>query len=78
MERVLVSSCLLGFKVRYNGEDRYLHGEIWGRWRREGRLVPICPEVSGGLPTPRAPAEISGDGNGGEAVLEDRARAAAA
>lgn len=72
MEKVLVSACLLGFKVRYDGADRALDDAIWDRWQREGRLVPHCPEVSGGLPTPRAPAEIAGDG--GEAVLDGRAR----
>ena len=30
------------------------------RWQAEGRLVPLCPEVFGGLPTPRPPAEIAG------------------
>ena len=34
------------------------------KWRDEERLVAICPEVAGGLPTPRLPAEIQfGDGN---------------
>ena len=38
----------------------------------QGDILPICPEVSGGLPTPRPPAEIQG-GDGGD-VLEGRAR----
>ncbi len=29
------------------------------RWKEENRLVPFCPEVAGGLPTPRDPAEIT-------------------
>lgn len=59
MEKVLVSRCLLGQPVRYDGGA---HGplDLLLRWRAEGRLVPLCPEVFGGLPTPRAPAEIVG------------------
>lgn len=60
MEKILVSACLLGQPVRYDGTDKALDAEIWEQWMREGRLVPICPEVSGGLPVPRPPAEISG------------------
>ena len=41
------------------------------RWLDEGRVVPLCPEVAGGLPTPRAAAEIPG-GQGGE-VLDGQA-----
>ncbi|PAV69484.1 hypothetical protein WR25_23638 [Diploscapter pachys] len=37
-----------------------------------GRVVPLCPEVAGGLPTPRPPAEIPG-GQGG-AVLDGQAQ----
>lgn len=58
MERILVSSCLLGRPVRYDGRGKPLHGDLFERWRNEGRLVPFCPEVSGGLPVPRPPAEI--------------------
>jgi uncharacterized protein YbbK (DUF523 family) len=39
----------------------------------EGRVVPMCPEMAGGLPVPRLPAEIHGDG-GGAAVLRGAAR----
>ncbi len=58
MERVLVSACLLGEPVRYNGGDKLYDHEILNRWRKEGRVVPVCPEVAGGLPVPRPPAEI--------------------
>jgi uncharacterized protein YbbK (DUF523 family) len=58
MERILVSSCLLGERVRYHGGDARLAHPILERWRAEGRLVPICPEVAGGLSTPRPAAEI--------------------
>ena len=71
MIRVLVSSCLLGEKVRYHGEDALCESEILDRWRAEGRLVPICPETSAGLPVPRPPAEIAG--GDGSAVLDGKA-----
>jgi uncharacterized protein YbbK (DUF523 family) len=59
MEKILVSRCLLGHRVRYDGGA---HGpfDLLERWQAEGRVVALCPEVAGGLPTPRAPAEISG------------------
>lgn len=57
---MLVSSCLLGEKVRYHGGDAVLHHPVLDRWVREGRVVPLCPEVAGGLPAPRPPAEIHG------------------
>ncbi|MFG0723482.1 DUF523 domain-containing protein [Pseudomonas sp. GLN_6] len=59
MQKILVSRCLLGQRVRYDGGA---HGpfNLLERWQREGRIVPLCPEVAGGLPTPRAPAEIAG------------------
>jgi len=66
--KILVSACLLGEKVRYHGGDATLEHPILERWRQEGRVVSICPEVSGGLPTPRPPAEITGGGGG--AVLQ--------
>ena len=72
MERILVSACLLGRPVRYDGTGRRSDHRVFERWRAEGRLVPVCPEVHGGLPVPRPPAEISG-GLGGD-VLDGRAR----
>ncbi|MFB4317836.1 DUF523 domain-containing protein [Actinomadura sp. 21ATH] len=71
MERILVSACLLGRPVRYDGAAKPVHGALMDRWRAEGRLVPFCPEVSGGLPTPRPPAELDGDA---AAVLDGTAR----
>jgi uncharacterized protein YbbK (DUF523 family) len=69
LEKLLVSRCLLGHKVRYDGGA---HGpfDLLQRWQDEGRIVALCPEVAGGLPTPRPPAEIPG-GQGGE-VLDGR------
>ncbi len=70
--RVLVSSCLLGERVRYDGGDAGTASPILERWRAEGRLVPFCPEVAGGLPVPRPPAEI--DGRDGPLVLSGDAK----
>jgi uncharacterized protein YbbK (DUF523 family) len=58
--KVLISSCLLGQPVRYDGQSKELHNSTLDRWMSEGRLVPICPEVCGGLPIPRPAAEIAG------------------
>jgi uncharacterized protein YbbK (DUF523 family) len=69
--RVLVSSCLLGAEVRYHGGSARIDSDILDRWQREGRIVAVCPEVAGGLGTPRPPAEIAG--GTGELVLKGRA-----
>lgn len=59
MQKVLVSRCLLGHPVRYDGGASGPYAQL-ARWQDEGRVVALCPEVAGGLPTPRAPAEIPG------------------
>jgi uncharacterized protein YbbK (DUF523 family) len=70
--RILISSCLLGECVRYDGGHARADSRQLSRWREEGRLVPICPEVAGGLDVPRPPVEI--DGGDGAEVLAGRAR----
>jgi len=70
MQKILVSRCLLGHRVRYDGGASGPFDQLQ-RWIDEGRVVPLCPEVAGGLPTPRAAAEIPG-GQGGE-VLDGQA-----
>lgn len=70
---VLVSACLLGQAVRYDGNARSCGDEILQRWLREGRVLPVCPEVAGGMPVPRLPAEIE-RGAGGADVLAGTAR----
>ncbi len=55
---ILVSSCLLGVNCRYDGKNNY-NSALAGRIA-QGRLLPVCPEQLGGLPTPRIPAEIIG------------------
>jgi uncharacterized protein YbbK (DUF523 family) len=64
MIRVLVSACLLGEKVRYNGADSRSGDPILAGWLSDGRVVPFCPEVAGGLGVPRPAAEIRGAGGG--------------
>ncbi len=59
METILVSACLLGVCCRYDGKSvpckallQHLH---------ELHAVPVCPEILGGLATPRTPAERQND-----------------
>ena len=59
MERILISACLLGDRVRYHGGDARCEHPTLRSWQDEGRLVPLCPEVTGGLATPRPAAEIT-------------------
>ncbi|MGQ7247072.1 DUF523 domain-containing protein [Halomonas sp. V046] len=59
-QKILVSACLMGDPVRYDAGHKRLLDERLARWQRQGRLVVVCPEVAGGLPTPRPPAEIRG------------------
>lgn len=71
--KILISACLLGRPVRYDGMGKPLHDPLIERWKAQGRLVGFCPEQAGGLPTPRPPAEIEG-GRNGDDVLAGRAR----
>ena len=57
---ILVSACLLGTPCRYDGASRPC-GELARLEVLGHRLIPVCPEVMGGLPTPRDPAERQGD-----------------
>lgn len=60
MEKILISSCLLGNKVRYDGRGFSEIPATLRRWQQEQRLIPLCPEMAGGLGCPRPPAEIQG------------------
>jgi len=60
MTKILISSCLLGQPVRYDGQSKEIQNPTLDRWRQQGRLVAVCPEVSGGLPVPRPAAEMDG------------------
>ena len=74
MEKILVSACLLGRPVRYNGTDKRSGAEVvLRRWQDEGRLLSVCPEVAVGFPIPRPAAEIVGPNAGGADVLAGRA-----
>lgn len=57
--KILISSCLVGNMVRYDGTSKTMDGlELLTRYHE---LLPICPEVAGGLPIPREKAEIKGN-----------------
>ena len=53
---LLISACLLGVRCRYDGAARRM--ERLEELMRRHVLVPVCPEVLGGLPTPRPPSEL--------------------
>lgn len=58
MEKILVSSCLLGANCRYDGKSN-LSQKI-DQLKTHASFIPVCPEVSGGLPIPRIKAERCG------------------
>jgi uncharacterized protein YbbK (DUF523 family) len=61
MEKLLVSACLLGQPVRYDGQSKGILSDWLTTLGVEGRTLAFCPEVAGGLPTPRPPAERQGE-----------------
>ena len=62
MLKILLSECLYGGRiVRYDGGEVVETHPTFLKWKEEGRLVPICPEVFGGLPTPRPDSQRVGD-----------------
>ncbi|AUY54148.1 DUF523 domain-containing protein [Streptomyces sp. CB01881] len=69
-EPVLVSACLAGVPCRYDGRAKTSEAAVG--LVEDGRAVVVCPEVAGGLATPRPAAEIVG-GDGAD-VLDGRAR----
>ena len=56
MEKILVSACLLGINCRYDDTNNYNEKVI--KYIKDKEVIPICPEIMGGLSTPRIPAEI--------------------
>lgn len=58
MKKLLISSCLLGVSCRYDG--RSVPNEEAKGLSEIFELVPFCPEIYGGLPTPRTPSERVG------------------
>lgn len=70
--KILVSACLLGSKVRYDGSDKASDNNVLAELLARGQVIAVCPEVAGGLGVPRLPAEIQhGDG---AAVLANQAQ----
>lgn len=69
MAKILVSACLVGEHVRYNGVVLVCKNRMLKSWQQEGRVLAFCPEVAAGLTVPRSPAEIIGEGDG-TAVLQ--------
>jgi len=67
---VLVSACLAGERCRYDGQEKRC-AKVADMVAR-GEAVPFCPEMAGGLRTPRPPAEIRG--GDGRDVLAGQAR----
>lgn len=56
--KILISACLLAQRVRYDAKVIPVTEPLIQQWLAQDILLSICPEVCGGLPTPRAPAEI--------------------
>ena len=59
MEKILISACLVGDNVKYNGGNN-LTSKLDALLEKY-ELIPFCPEVEGGLSTPRSPAERVGE-----------------
>jgi uncharacterized protein YbbK (DUF523 family) len=57
--KLLVSSCLLGEDVKYNGGNNLLSKVSLEKLKNKFELFSFCPEVAGGLPIPRIPCEIT-------------------
>ena len=67
---IIISACLIGLNCKYDGTNS--GKECFIEKVQRGNVIPICPEQLGGLPTPRAPAEIVG--GTGEDVLDGSAK----
>ena len=59
MEKILISRCLLGESCTYRGDSNFCEKAI--ALGEKYALIPVCPEMDGGLPAPRDPAERIGD-----------------
>ena len=69
MSKILISACLIGQKVRYDAKDSLQSNARLQQWIHDGKIISICPEMAGGLPTPRPPSEIE-PGKTAEAILQ--------
>ena len=54
--KIFVSACLIGKNCKYNGGNNY--SEAVKKYVEGHEVISMCPEVEGGLPIPRTPAEI--------------------
>lgn len=70
--KYLISKCLLGVACRYDGRERINDSTATFKALLDSGSIAVCPEESGGLPTPRPPAEIQG--GSGEDVLEGKSK----
>ena len=68
--RIVVSACLLGENCKYSGGNNENKAVL--NFVKDHELIPVCPEVLGGLPVPRMPAEIV---NGIDDCFEGKSRA---
>ena len=68
-EKILISACLLGKRVRYDGRALTVTEQILKDWMHAGRVVSVCPEVDAGIPIPRPAAEISSARDGYEVLV---------
>ena len=59
MDKIIVSSCILGNNTKYNGGNNY--NPLVERLKGKYIIIPICPEVMGGLGIPRIPSERIND-----------------
>ena len=59
MENIIVSACLWGVSCRYDGNSKPCREVI--SLKEKYNLIPVCPEIMGGLPTPRLSSEIRGE-----------------
>lgn len=69
--QILISSCLIGLKVQWDEGTKPIQKLI--EFVEQGRAIFICPEQSGGLPTPRDPSEIEFGKTAAE-VLDGKAK----
>lgn len=61
-QKLFVSACMLGACCRYDGKSKpIIEGCNLELLSSKYEIIPICPEIYGGLPTPRTPSEIVGD-----------------
>ena len=59
MEKILISACLVGDNVRYDGKNN--KSPLIDKLLERYELVPFCPEVEGGLSIPRDKSERLND-----------------